>query len=449
MTQRWTTFFAAVVLVAATAVAGSAQQIPSNVPPVSDSDQLIEERFIELTGHVVRLVLVSPQAGVVPENLEPQTTIAGTGFFDLALSARNWGHRLEIWNESELVYSYTGWLMNITSHVAVDITGDGNLNLVVEEHSMGRMGSYEYHVFEWNTEASSASVRPGFDLLFTSGPMANAAASFEDLDGDGVLEMLGRDDGYGYWPNGWPTRPMPSVVRRWNGSGYEVAMDLMTIPLSELDGQNQIAQKINTFMRTDEPVCVPRELYEIVIGLIYAGHWSSAWQFFDDAWPDGTVARACDSVGVRDAVEFRDELLLNVTESTYGVAVLAEHGDPEAQFLLGNTYATGSSLGQGMSVYNLGVGDDVAAARWYRESAEQGYWRAQSELGRHYLTGRGVPQDYVLAYKSFNLAASRRSGQVRERAIADRDSVYELLTRDQIAEAQRLAREWDEAHPRD
>jgi TPR repeat protein len=74
---------------------------------------------------------------------------------------------------------------------------------------------------------------------------------------------------------------------------------------------------------------------------------------------------------------------------------------------------------------------------------------AQYNLGNFYAAGRGVPQDYVLAYKWFNLAASRSSGQVRERAIADRDSVYELLTRDQIAEAQRLAREWDEAHPRD
>ena len=190
-------------------------------------------------------------------------------------------------------------------------------------------------------------------------------------------------------------------------------------------------------------------LYEVTLDLIYSGHEKAAWKFFDDAWPDGTVARACDSVGVRDAVEFRDELLLNVTESTYGVAILAEHGDPEAQFLLGNTYATGSSLGQGMSVYNLGVGDDVAAVRWYRVSAEQGHWRAQSELGSHYLTGRGVPQDHVLAYKWFNLAAARSSGDVRDRAVEERDSVYELLTPDQRAEAQRLAREWDEAHPRD
>jgi TPR repeat protein len=56
-----------------------------------------------------------------------------------------------------------------------------------------------------------------------------------------------------------------------------------------------------------------------------------------------------------------------------------------------------------------------------------------------YANGHGVPQDYVLAHMWFNLAAA--TGMV-ETAAADRDMVAAKMTPAQIAEAQKLAREW-------
>ena len=41
----------------------------------------------------------------------------------------------------------------------------------------------------------------------------------------------------------------------------------------------------------------------------------------------------------------------------------------------------------------------------------------------------------------FNLAASRLTGEVRENVVNNRDTVAELMTPTQIADAQRLARE--------
>ena len=49
----------------------------------------------------------------------------------------------------------------------------------------------------------------------------------------------------------------------------------------------------------------------------------------------------------------------------------------------------------------------------------------------------------------FNIAASRVTGEARESAVSNRDIVAILMTPSQIAEAQRLTREWDAAHPRD
>ena len=66
-----------------------------------------------------------------------------------------------------------------------------------------------------------------------------------------------------------------------------------------------------------------------------------------------------------------------------------------------------------------------------------------------YENGRGVPQDDVQAYMWYNLAASRSTGEDRDGAVANRDLAAEELTADQRAEAQRLAREWDDAHPRE
>jgi TPR repeat protein len=93
--------------------------------------------------------------------------------------------------------------------------------------------------------------------------------------------------------------------------------------------------------------------------------------------------------------------------------------------------------------------DDVEAVRWYRLAADDGYAGAQNALGWMYHNGNGVPQDYVQAHMWLHLAASRLTGEDREKAVEGGASVAQLMTPAQIAEAQRLAREWDAAHPRE
>ena len=62
-----------------------------------------------------------------------------------------------------------------------------------------------------------------------------------------------------------------------------------------------------------------------------------------------------------------------------------------------------------------------------------------------YAFGTGVPEDIVLAYMWFNLAAA----QGHERARGQKEFTESFMTREQIAEAQRLSREWIETHPQD
>jgi hypothetical protein len=55
-----------------------------------------------------------------------------------------------------------------------------------------------------------------------------------------------------------------------------------------------------------------------------------------------------------------------------------------------------------------------------------------------YGNGRGVPQDYVAAHMWFNLSAAQGNANAAE----NRNNVAARMTPAQIAEAQRLARDW-------
>ena len=61
-----------------------------------------------------------------------------------------------------------------------------------------------------------------------------------------------------------------------------------------------------------------------------------------------------------------------------------------------------------------------------------------------YENGIGVPEDIVLAYMSWNLAAAQ--GNETENAQSNNDRLEQQMTREQIAEGQRLSTEWIEAH---
>lgn len=144
---------------------------------------------------------------------------------------------------------------------------------------------------------------------------------------------------------------------------------------------------------------------------------------------------------------------------------LGEQGDASAQFYLGIMYAKGQGVPQ----------DDVEAARWYRLAAVQGNVASQINLGVMYANGQGVPQDYAEAVTWYRKAAAEQGGapaqfnlgvmyakgqgvpeddllahmwlnlaaeQGDETAAKIRDLIAKQMTPDQLAQAQRLEREW-------
>jgi TPR repeat protein len=110
----------------------------------------------------------------------------------------------------------------------------------------------------------------------------------------------------------------------------------------------------------------------------------------------------------------------------------ALQGFVDAQYNLSVMYANGQGVRQ----------DDAETVKWSRLAAKQGHPGAQYQLGLLFAVGAGLEQDYVQAYKWFSLAADRLADMDGETAREDRDLVARKMTAAQIAEAQRLVREW-------
>jgi TPR repeat protein len=107
----------------------------------------------------------------------------------------------------------------------------------------------------------------------------------------------------------------------------------------------------------------------------------------------------------------------------------ALQGKADAQYVVGAMYYTGNAVPL----------DQKLAVSWFRKAAEQGHAEAQHALGLMYRYHQaGMPQDMVLAYMLWNLAAA--SGHAN--ATEQRAAITRQMTQEQIEEGQAMSRAW-------
>jgi hypothetical protein len=123
-----------------------------------------------------------------------------------------------------------------------------------------------------------------------------------------------------------------------------------------------------------------------------------------------------------------DGVLQDYEEAARLYRLSAKKGYVVAQSNLAAMYYDGRGVRQ----------DQREAFRLTTLAAEQNFGLAQRMLGIMYTDGTGIPQDNVQAHKWLNLSAA----QGDKDAGTLRDWLAEKMTPDQIAEAQKLAREW-------
>lgn len=151
-----------------------------------------------------------------------------------------------------------------------------------------------------------------------------------------------------------------------------------------------------------------------------------------------TIAAALIAISGANPVwadEFEDGLHaawgLNYLEAYETWLPLAENGHLRAQYSIGELFA------ERLLTFNDGEDRDYReAVQWFRRAAEAGSPQGQYHLGRMYHMGRGVMEDYILAYMWANIAY----GNGLNSAATSRDNAASFLNSDQIAEAQGLAR---------
>lgn len=120
----------------------------------------------------------------------------------------------------------------------------------------------------------------------------------------------------------------------------------------------------------------------------------------------------------------------NFVEAVKWYHKAAEQGNARAQSNLGLCYAKGNGVEKNF----------VEAVKWFRKAAEQGHASAQSNLGVSYALGQGVIEDWVEAYKWILLA-----GASGEDVSKIKDFLLEKMTREDVVEAQRRAKEFQAA----
>jgi hypothetical protein len=113
-------------------------------------------------------------------------------------------------------------------------------------------------------------------------------------------------------------------------------------------------------------------------------------------------------------------------EAVHWYKLAAAQGYVSAQYNLALKYSDGQSL----------VQNYAEAVRLYKLAAAQGHAKAQSNLASMYYSGKGTVQDYVRAHMWSNLATVNNNEYQKKR-----DAIASHMTPQQIAEAQKLARE--------
>ncbi len=112
----------------------------------------------------------------------------------------------------------------------------------------------------------------------------------------------------------------------------------------------------------------------------------------------------------------------------------ALQGKADAQYVVGAMYYSGNAVPL----------DQKQAISWFRKAAEQGHAEAQHALGLMYRYHvAGMPQDHVLAYMLWNLAAASGNANATEQ----RAAIAKHMSHEQIEEAQALSASWKPGNP--
>ncbi len=186
------------------------------------------------------------------------------------------------------------------------IIGRGVPIMVVSEWSGGAHCCYTAHLF-----AMEHGVLKLLSLEGQHGPL-----EFQDLDGDGILEVIKRDWTFAAWKAGIAQSPAPKVILRFTHGGYQLAPELMRKPPTP---PAELAARATALQQRQEwqAGLPPPEVWGAMLDLIYSGNARQAWELLDQAWRGEAAEKA----------EFLHEFRAQLATSPYWPQIKAMNGE--------------------------------------------------------------------------------------------------------------------------
>ena len=202
--------------------------------------------------------------------------------------------------------------------MGMDITGDGQPDLLISEWSGYANCCLTLHIFE---------IGPTFKKLGTiDAEFGDAGPHFVHPDKN--LKLLGltiqiHDWTFANWNTDFADSPAPSVMLRFSDGTYRISPDLMRTPAPAPKDLDARAAEVRDYAPSAKGGTWPHasvspKLWSTMLDLIYGGHDGDAWKFLDAAWPA--------KVSGKDA--FAREFRAQLAKSPYWPAVKAMNEKP-------------------------------------------------------------------------------------------------------------------------
>ncbi len=198
--------------------------------------------------------------------------------------------------------------------MGMDITGDGQPDLVISEWLGGANCCLIFHIFEIGQTFKKLGT---IDAAFgDSGP--HFIHPDKDSKSTG-LSILIHDWTFANWHTDFADSPAPKVMLQFSGGAYRMAPDLMrTAPLGASELAARAAEVKSGSARGGEwNQALSPQLWSTMLDLIYSGHAADAWKFLGDAWPPN----------VQGKDKFANDFRAQLAKSPYWHAVIAMNSE--------------------------------------------------------------------------------------------------------------------------
>jgi len=186
--------------------------------------------------------------------------------------------------EEEKEAALASWVIGGTGRTPnTDVTGDGVPELVIGDLNGVNHTFLSRFIFElW----------PRFRQLPAIGTLDREDLGLQDVDGDGVREIVTSANPMADWAVAGFERPYEDVVLKYDGECFKPAAELMR----QHPWSDEVIERWASVIRADKHWVPdrphgPAALWQRMLGLCFEGNAAQAWKLLELAWPGDAASR--------------------------------------------------------------------------------------------------------------------------------------------------------------